>query len=148
MTSIASEAADRASLRSLRSASTPIVSIESTRPSPPHVGQIEVSSSRTPSVTFWRVISTRPSGEISTRYVFVRSFPSSACSTDSTSARFLAFSMSMKSMTMMPPMSRSRSWRITSRAASMLFFVIVSSSRPVLPTYRPVFTSITVNASA
>ena len=35
----------------------------------------------------------------------------------------------MKSMTMIPPMSRSRSWRTTSFTASRLFFVIVSSSR-------------------
>jgi hypothetical protein len=61
--------------------------------------------------------------------------------------------MSMKSMTMMPPMSRSRSWRTTSLTASRLFLVIVSSSRcPELferePTKRPVFTSMTVNASA
>ena len=55
------------SFRSLRSASTAIVSCDSTRPSPPHVGQIDVSVSRTPSVVFWRVISTRPSGEMSTR---------------------------------------------------------------------------------
>ncbi len=61
--------------------------------------------------------------------------------------------MSMKSMTMIPPMSRSRSWRTTSLTASMLFFVIVSSSVWVDdferdPTKRPVFTSMTVNASA
>jgi hypothetical protein len=59
----------------------------------------------------------------------------------------------MKSMTMIPPMSRRRSWRTTSVTASRLFFVIVSSSRPWLvlpraPTKRPVFTSMTVNASA
>jgi hypothetical protein len=61
--------------------------------------------------------------------------------------------MSMKSMTMIPPMSRSRSWRTTSATASRLFFVIVSSSRaplafPRAPTNRPVLTSMTVNASA
>ena len=47
----------------------------------------------------------------------------------------------------------SRSWRTISFAASRLFFVIVSSSlaaepRPLEPTNRPVFTSMTVNASA
>ena len=78
----------------------------------------------------------------------MRSCSSSSWSTFSTSARFLATAMSMKSMTMIPPMSRSRSWRITSRAASMLLRVIVSSSRLELPTNRPVFTSITVKASA
>jgi hypothetical protein len=41
--------------------------------------------------------------------------------------RFDGFAMSMKSMTMIPPMSRSRSWRTTSFTASRLFFVIVSS---------------------
>ena len=61
--------------------------------------------------------------------------------------------MSMKSITMMPPMSRSRSWRTTSFTASRLFFVIVSSSRwfeffEREPTKRPVLTSMTVNASA
>src|SRR2546427_87435 len=50
--------------------------------------------------------------------------------------------MSMKSMTMIPPMSRSRSWRTTSFTASRLFLVIVSSSRPPddlprEPTKRP-----------
>ncbi len=109
--------------------------------------------SRGPSVTFCRVISTRPSGEISTTYVFVRSRSSSVRSASSTVARFFGFAMSMKSMTMIPPMSRSRSWRTTSLTASRLFFVIVSSSRPpdVLPrqpTKRPVLTSMTVNASA
>ena len=58
------------------------------------------------------------------------------------SARFFGFAMSMKSMTMIPPMSRSRSWRTTSFTASRLFFTIVSSSRCVEvferePTKRP-----------
>ena len=109
--------------------------------------------SRGPSVTFCRVISTRPSGEISTTYVFVRSRSSSVRSASSTVSRFFGFDMSMKSMTMIPPMSRSRSWRTTSFTASRLFFTIVSSSRPARdfprePTKRPVLTSMTVNASA
>ena len=81
-------------------------------------------------------------GEISTTYVFVRSRSSSVFSASSTAARFFGFAMSMKSMTMIPPMSRSRSWRTTSLTASRLFFVIVSSSRPAddfdrEPTKRP-----------
>ena len=52
--------------RSLRSTSIATVSSESTTPSPSQVGQVLVRISRTPSVTFWRVISTSPSGEIST----------------------------------------------------------------------------------
>ena len=39
---------------------------ERTIPSPAQVGHFFVKISRGPSVTFWRVISTRPSGEIST----------------------------------------------------------------------------------
>jgi len=114
---------------------------------------VAVRISRGPSVTFCRVISTRPSGEISTTYVFVRSRSSSDRSASSTVCRFFGFDMSMKSMTMMPPMSRSRSWRTTSFTASRLFLTIVSSSLPNdplarEPTKRPVFTSISVNASA
>ena len=52
--------------RSLRSSSTAVVLSETTIPSPPQVGHLRVITSRGPSVTFWRVISTRPSGEIST----------------------------------------------------------------------------------
>ena len=106
--------------------------------------------SRTPSVTFWRVISTRPSGEISTTKVFVRSSSSDLRSVLSTVSRLRARAMSMKSMTMMPPMSRSRSWLTTSSAASRLVLVIVSSSRAALPlpVNEPVLTSMTVSASA
>jgi len=52
--------------RSQRSTSIATVSSESTTPSPSQTGQRLVMISRTPSVTFWRVISTSPSGEIST----------------------------------------------------------------------------------
>ena len=106
--------------------------------------------SRTPSVTFWRVISTRPSGEISTTNVFVRSSSSALRSVLSTASRLRARAMSMKSMTMMPPMSRSRSWLTTSSAASRFVRVIVSSSRAALPrpVKEPVLTSMTVSASA
>ena len=54
--------------------------------------------------------------------------------------------MSMKSMTMMPPMSRRRSWRAISSAASRLLWNTVSSRLDV-PTFLPVFTSMTVSAS-
>ncbi len=53
----------------------------------------------------------------------------------------------MKSMTMIPPMSRNRSCRTISSAASMLFLVTVSSRFPPAPTNLPVLTSITVIAS-
>ena len=49
-----------------RSTSTAAVLSETMIPSPSQVGHLRVMTSRGPSVTFWRVISTRPSGEIST----------------------------------------------------------------------------------
>ena len=143
----ASRVDSEACRRSVRRFSIAIVSFDSTRPSPWHVGQVAVMISRTPSVTFWRVISTRPSGEIDVRYTLERSFFSSSCRQAITASRFFCGAMSMKSITIIPPMSRSRSWRTTSRAASRLFARMVSSSRD-LPTNRPVLTSMTVNASA
>ena len=53
----------------------------------------------------------------------------------------------MKSITMIPPTSRSRIWRTISSAASRLFFVTVSSSEPPEPVNLPVLTSMTVIAS-
>ena len=136
--------------RRWRPNSIAIVSSDFTTPSPLHTGHGLVMISRTPSVTFWRVISTRPSGEISTTKVFVRSSSSALRRTFSTASRLRERAMSMKSMTMMPPMSRSRSWRTTSSAASRFVLVIVSSSRAdlPLPVNEPVLTSITVSASA
>ena len=55
-----------ASARSLRSTSSAADASERTMPSPAQVGHFFVRISRGPSVTFCRVISTRPSGEIST----------------------------------------------------------------------------------
>ena len=98
-----------ASSRSLRSSSIATVSSLRTTPSPSQVGQVREMISRTPSVTFWRVISTSPSFEISAVNVFVRSWSSAPRSTFMTASRLRALAMSMKSMTMMPPMSRRRS---------------------------------------
>ena len=55
-----------ASVRRRRSTSSAADASETTMPSPAQVGHFLVRISRGPSVTFWRVISTRPSGEIST----------------------------------------------------------------------------------
>ena len=60
----------------MRSTSIAIVSSERINPSPLQVGQVLFMISRTPSETFWRVISTSPSGEISTTWVRVRSWSS------------------------------------------------------------------------
>src|SRR4051812_37240532 len=113
--------------RMWRANSIAIVSSDLITPSPWHTGHGLVMISRTPSVTFWRVISTRPSGEISTTKVFVRSSSSALRSVLSTASRLRARAMSMKSMTMIPPMSRRRSWLTTSSAASRLVLVIVGA---------------------
>ena len=76
----------------------------------------------------------------------VRSRSSARLSSASTALRWSAFSMSMKSMMMMPPRLRSRSCRAITCAASRLVLKIVSSKlRP--PTKPPVLTSIVVIAS-
>jgi hypothetical protein len=54
--------------------------------------------------------------------------------------------MSMKSQTMIPPMSRSRTWRAISLAASTFVRTMVSS-RFLPPVNFPEFTSTTVSAS-
>ncbi len=54
--------------------------------------------------------------------------------------------MSMKSQTMMPPISRKRTWRAISAAASIFVLTIVSS-RFLPPVNLPEFTSMTVSAS-
>ena len=72
-----------------RSNSIAIVSSDLTTPSPSHVGHGRDMISRTPSVTFWRVISTRPSLEISAVKVFVRSSSSALRSVLSTASRLL-----------------------------------------------------------
>ena len=148
--SSASASVGAASSRIRRSNSIAIVSSDLITPSPSQVGHGRVMISRTPSVTFWRVISTNPSGEISTTKVFVRSSSSALRSVLRTASRLRARSMSMKSITMIPPMSRSRSWLTTSSAASRLILVIVSSSLAPLPRPMklPELTSITVSASA
>ena len=115
-------------------------------PRPSHVGQGSENASTMPADTFLRVICTRPSGERSKTWVLVRSLVSSVRKSLMTSSRLPRYYMSMKSMTMIPPMSRSLSWRPTSTAAS-LFVRNTVSSRFDFPTNLPVFTSITVIAS-
>ena len=80
----------------------------------------------------------------------MRSSSSDLRSVFSTASRLRARAMSMKSMTMIPPMSRSLSWRTVSSAASRFVRVIVSSSRAPFPrpVNEPELTSITVIASA
>ena len=92
-----------------------------TIPRPLQVGQVLEKDSTRPSEMRLRVISTRPSSEMSKTWVLVLSRASAARKARITSSRFCLSSMSMKSMTMIPPMSRRRSWRAISSAASRLF---------------------------
>ena len=80
----------------------------------------------------------------------MRSSSSDLRSVFSTASRLRARAMSMKSMTMIPPMSRRRSCLTTASAASRFVRVIVSSSFAPLPrpVNEPELTSITVIASA
>ena len=99
-----------------------------------------------PSPMRFRVISTKPSSEISNTCVRVLSRDKASLKASSTLRRFSRISMSMKSITIIPPISRKRNWRAISSAASRLLWNTVSS-RLDLPTFFPVFTSITVSAS-
>ena len=98
-----------------------------TRPVPVHVGHSAVIDCHSDGRTRWRVISIRPSSETANARVRARSRPRCVRSSCSTLSRLPRDSMSMKSTTMMPPMSRNRSCRATSRAASRLVLRIVPS---------------------
>src|SRR5689334_1706877 len=98
-----------------------------TRPLPAHVGQSVVIECQRDGRTRCRVISTRPSSETASALVRARSRPRWVLSSCSTLSRLDRVSMSMKSHTMMPPMSRRRIWRAISRAASRLVRRIVFS---------------------
>ena len=98
--------------------------------------------------TRWRVISTSPRCETSNALVRARSRPRWLRSSCSTLSRFSWDSMSMKSTTMIPPTSRSRSWRAISRAASRFVLrMVCSGSFLPFPVKRPVFTSMETSAS-
>ena len=86
-------------------------------------------------LTRLRVTITSPKSETCSAFDGDRSFRSSFSTSWKTFCRFFFSSMSIRSSTMIPPRSRSRSWRTISLTASRLVLTIVSSSRPVrLPT--------------
>ncbi len=99
-------------------------------PRPLQWTQVSEKDSSRPWPTRLRVIWTRPSEVTSATWCFVRSRPRHSNRRRSTRSRLDSSTMSMKSMTMMPPRSRSRSWRTISSAASRLFLVTVSSRLP------------------
>ena len=116
-------------------------------PRPLQHSQGTEKASSSPAPTRFLVIWTRPSEVTSATWCLVRSRARHSSSLRSTSSRLLSSTMSMKSMTTMPPTSRSRSWRTISSAASRLFRVTVSSRLPPWPVNLPVLTSMTVIAS-
>lgn len=79
-----------------------------------------------------RVNCTSPSDVTSDTWWRVRSRASDSVNRRNTKSRLDSSTMSMKSMTTMPPISRSRSWRTISSAASRLFLVTVCSRLPRL----------------
>ena len=79
----------------------------------------------------WRDISSRPKRDRRPIWMRARSIFMASRSRSSTARWFFDSSMSMKSMTIRPPMSRMRSWRAISSAASRLVLVaVVSMSEP------------------
>ncbi len=79
-----------------------------------------MDASSTPVRSRWRLISIRPKDEIRPTWIRARSFFSASFIAFSTLRIWPFDSMSMKSMTTSPAMSRRRSWRAISLAASML----------------------------
>ena len=118
-----------------------------TTPRPAHSSHGSEKTSSRPVPMRLRVICTRPREVTSATWCLVRSRPRHSTSRRSTRSRLDSRTMSMKSTTMIPPMSRSRSWRTISSAASRLFLVTVSSRLPPEPVNLPVLTSTTVMAS-
>ena len=106
-------------------------------PRPLQCSQDSENDSSRPEPMRLRVICTRPSDVTSATWCLVRSRPRHSTRRRSTRSRLLSSTMSMKSTTMMPPMSRSRSWRTISSAASRLLRVTVCSRLPPCPVNLP-----------
>src|SRR5580658_7344825 len=100
-------------------------------PMPTQRGQTMWLDSPSEGRSRWRDISSSPKRDSRPIWMRARSIFIASRSRSSTSRWFLVDSMSMKSMTMRPPMSRMRSWRAISSAASRLVLVaVVSMSLP------------------
>ncbi len=104
----------------MRSAERPADEAVRTRPVPSQCGHWRVEASSTPVRRRWRLISIRPKLEMRPTWMRARSFFSASFIAFSTFRTLDPFSMSMKSMTTRPAMSRRRSWRAISCAASRL----------------------------
>ena len=100
-------------------------------PMPVQRGQVRWLESLKEGRRRWRDISSRPKRDSRPIWMRARSCFTASRRRSSTSRWFLLDSMSMKSMTISPPMSRIRSWRAISSAASRLVLVaVVSMSEP------------------
>ena len=121
-----------ASSSSRRRTDSDIDSMPRMRPSPWQRGQTSWLDSPSDGRSRWRDISIRPKREMRPICTRARSIFSASRSLSSTWRWFLFELMSMKSMTTRPPMSRRRSWRATSSAASRLVLSAVSSMSPPL----------------
>ena len=130
-----------------RSTCTDPLSTLRTRPRPTQCGQVTKLVSARLERSRWRLISSRPKWLIWPSWMRARSPFSASFRRRSTMELCFLASMSMKSMTIRPARSRSRSWRATSSAASRLVFSAVSSM-PRSRVERPEFTSIATSASA
>ena len=117
-----------------------------TLPRPLQVGHVLRLDSPSDGRSRWRDISSSPNREIRPIRTRARSCSSASRSRFSTSRWFRAGVMSMKSMTISPPASRSRSWRATSSAASRFVLSAVSSMSPPRVA-RAEFTSMLISAS-
>ena len=129
-----------------RSAERPALEAVRTRPVPSQCGHERVVASSTPVRSRWRLISIRPKPEMRPTWMRARSFLSASFIAFSTLRTFEPYSMSMKSITTSPAMSRRRSWRAISRAASRLVLSAVASM-PCSLVERPELMSIETSAS-
>src|SRR4029079_5775411 len=102
-------------------------------PRPSQVGHVSEKDSTRPPETRLRVTCINPRGPISNTCDRVLSTARASFMAVSNCVLFFSRSISMKSITIMPPMSRRRSCRATSRAASR-FVLVTVASRLVLPT--------------
>ena len=135
-----------ASSSTTRSICSAAVSTERTRPVPSQCGQTDVIDSLKLRRSLCRDISRRPKWLIDPIWMRARSLRMASFMRRSTACWFRFSSMSMKSTTISPERSRSRSWRASSSAASRFVFSAVSSmlrSR----VERPEFTSMATSAS-
>ena len=128
------------------SCSSLIVSSDFIKPFPLQHGQVLHKVPSMPSETFFLVISRRPSFENASASVFVLSLSRSCLNLENTLCLSSSLLISMKSITIMPPISLNLNWLVITSAASRLVLSIVWDE--LLPLVNlPVFTSMEVRAS-